>query len=64
MKEIFLNEYTSVQELATLLEVSQARLIERAFKTLGLLTTINELLKFEQASRLAAEFGYKARRAS
>lgn len=62
MKEVVLKEYTAVAELAALLELSPARIIRAAFEELGLLTTINEVLRFDQAKLLAAQFGYRARR--
>ena len=62
MKEVVLKEYTSVAELAVLLEVPTVRIIKAAFEELGLLTTINEVLAFNQAKLLAAQFGYRARR--
>jgi len=62
MKEITLGESTTVSELSGLLAESVTAIVKTAFAELGLLATMNERLSFEQASAIASEFGFTARR--
>ena len=62
MKEIPLGDSTTVRELSDLLGVSVTGIVKIAFTELGLMATIDEPLSFEQASAIASEFGFTARR--
>jgi hypothetical protein len=62
VKEIVLGELTPLGDLADLLDVPAARLVEAGFHDLGLLLTIRDVFTFEQASLVAATFGWRARR--
>jgi hypothetical protein len=62
MREIFLDESVSVPELASATDATVTRVIGVAFKNVGLMTTIHERLTFDEASAIAAELGFVARR--
>lgn len=62
MKEVNLDEFTQVSQLAELLAIPAGRVIEVGFRQLGLLLTIHEAVAFETASDIAAEFGFHATR--
>ena len=64
MKEIVLGDSTMVSELAGALHESATAIVKVAFTELGLLATIHEPLSFEQASAIAARFGFSCRRRS
>ena len=61
-KEVLLGEFTAVIDLAEVLDVPAARVIEAGFQRAGLLLTIHEDVAFEAAVLIAAEFGFHARR--
>jgi len=62
MKEVTLGEATTVAELANLLQASATSIVKAALHELGLLATIDQPLTFDEASVIAVEFGYVARR--
>jgi len=62
MKEVTLGDSTTVSELSGLLAVSATAIVKTAFTELGLMTTLHEPLSYGQASAIAAEFGFTARR--
>ena len=61
-REVVLDDSMSVSELAAALNASAATVVGVAFRNVGLMTTIHEMLTFQQASAIAAELGFKARR--
>jgi len=54
------NEFLTVAELAELVDVTSTDIIGSAFKSLGLLVTINQRLDFDQIEMLLEEFNYTA----
>jgi hypothetical protein len=62
MREVLLDESMTVSELADALEASAATVVGVAFRNVGLMTTIHERLTFAQASTIAAELGFVARK--
>ncbi|MFO0397020.1 MAG: translation initiation factor IF-2 [Gemmatimonadota bacterium] len=54
------NEFITVSELAQILKVTPTQIIGFAFKTLGLMVTINQRLDFDQIELIASEFGFEA----
>jgi hypothetical protein len=54
--------FTLVSRLAELLDVPAGRVLVVGFWQLGLLLTLHESVPLKSASRIAAEFGYRARR--
>ncbi|HKP75243.1 MAG TPA: translation initiation factor IF-2, partial [Longimicrobiaceae bacterium] len=59
-REVRVNEFLTVAELAELIDVPPTQLIGSAFKNLGLMVTINQRLDFDQIELLLDEFGFKA----
>ena len=62
MKTITLGERTVVQDLAQSLGVRPGAVVSSALHDLGRMVTIEEFLTFDEASAIAARFGYTARR--
>lgn len=62
MREVLLDESMTVSELADALETSATTVVGIAFRNVGLMVTIHEELTFQQASTIAAELGFKARK--
>ena len=54
------NEFLTVAELGELIDVSSTELISSAFKSLGLMVTINQRLDFDQIEMLLEEFNFTA----
>ena len=54
------NEFLTVAELGELIDVSSTELIGSAFKSLGLMVTINQRLDFDQIEMLLEEFNFTA----
>ena len=54
------NEFLTVAELGDLIDVSSTELIGSAFKSLGLMVTINQRLDFDQIEMLLDEFNFAA----
>ena len=54
------NEFLTVAELGELINVSSTELIGSAFKSLGLMVTINQRLDFDQIEMLLEEFNFTA----
>lgn len=61
-RDIQLGEYTSIAELANLMNASVASVTRVALERVGVLAAIARPLPFAQARAVAAEFGYRARR--
>lgn len=59
-KTVRVNEFITVSELAQILGVSATQIVGFAFKTLGLMVTINQRLDFDQIELIASEFGFEA----
>ena len=59
-KTVRVNEFITVSELAQILAVSATQIVGFAFKTLGLMVTINQRLDFDQIELIAGEFGFQA----
>ncbi|QJR35142.1 translation initiation factor IF-2 [Gemmatimonas groenlandica] len=59
-KTVRVNEFITVSELAKILGVSATQIVGFAFKTLGLMVTINQRLDFDQIELIAGEFGFQA----
>ena len=54
------NEFLTVAELGELIDISSTELISSAFKSLGLMVTINQRLDFDQIEMLLEEFNFTA----
>ncbi len=54
------NEFLTVAELGELIDISSTELIGSAFKSLGLMVTINQRLDFDQIEMLLDEFNFTA----
>ena len=54
------NEFLTVAELGELIDISSTELIGSAFKSLGLMVTINQRLDFDQIEMLLEEFNFTA----
>jgi translation initiation factor IF-2 len=54
------NEFITVSELAQIIKVPPTQIVAFAFKTLGLMVTINQRLDFDQIELIAGEFGFQA----
>ena len=54
------NEFLTVAELGELIDISSTDLIGSAFKSLGLMVTINQRLDFDQIEMLLDEFNFTA----
>ncbi|MCY4648167.1 MAG: translation initiation factor IF-2 [Gammaproteobacteria bacterium] len=54
------NEFLTVAELGELINISSTELIGSAFKSLGLMVTINQRLDFDQIEMLLEEFNFTA----
>ncbi len=59
-KTVRVNEFITVSELAQILAVPATQIVGFAFKTLGLMVTINQRLDFDQIELIAGEFGFQA----
>ena len=59
-KTVRVNEFITVSELAATLGVPATTIVSFAFKTLGLMVTINQRLDFDQIELIALEFGFQA----
>ena len=59
-KLVRVNEFITVSELAQILGVPATQIVGFAFKTLGLMVTINQRLDFDQIELIAGEFGFQA----
>ena len=59
-KTVKVNEFLTVAELAELIDVPATQIIGSAFKSLGLMVTINQRLDFDQIEMLLDEFGFAA----
>ncbi len=59
---IRVNEFITVSELAENMKVPATQIVAFAFKTLGLMVTINQRLDFDQIDLIANEFGFEAMR--
>lgn len=59
-KTIRVNEFLTVAELAELIDVSATVIVGSAFKSLGLMVTINQRLDFDQIEMLLDGFGFRA----
>lgn len=59
-KTVRVNEFITVSELAQILSVPATQIVGFAFKTLGLMVTINQRLDFDQIELIAGEFGFQA----
>jgi translation initiation factor IF-2 len=59
-KTVRVNEFITVSELAQILSISATQIVGFAFKTLGLMVTINQRLDFDQIELIAGEFGFQA----
>ena len=59
-KTVRVNEFLTVAELAELIDVSATAIIGSAFKSLGLMVTINQRLDFDQIEMLLDGFGFRA----
>ncbi len=59
---IRVNEFITVTELASMLDVSPTEIVTFCFKELGLMVTVNQRLDFDQIDLIAGEFGYNAMR--
>jgi translation initiation factor IF-2 len=59
-KTVRVNEFITVSELATTLGVPATEIVSFAFKTLGMMVTINQRLDFDQIELIALEFGFQA----
>ncbi|MES2525105.1 MAG: translation initiation factor IF-2 [Gemmatimonadota bacterium] len=59
-KTVRVNEFITVSELAQTLSIPATQIVGFAFKTLGLMVTINQRLDFDQIELIAGEFGFQA----
>ena len=59
-KQITVNEFLTVSELADMLDESPQEIITAAFKNLGMMVTINQRLDFDEIDLICEEFGYEA----
>jgi translation initiation factor IF-2 len=59
-KLVRVNEFITVNELAQIIKVPATEIVAFAFKTLGLMVTINLRLDFDQIELIAGEFGFQA----
>jgi translation initiation factor IF-2 len=59
-KTVRVNEFITVAELAQILTVPATQIVAFAFKTLGLMVTINQRMDFDQIELIAGEFGFQA----
>jgi translation initiation factor IF-2 len=59
-KLVRVNEFITVSELAQIIKVPATEIVAFAFKTLGLMVTINQRLDFDQIELIAGEFGFQA----
>ncbi len=59
-KTVRVNEFITVSELAAILKIPATQIVGFAFKTLGLMVTINQRLDFDQIELIAGEFGFQA----
>ncbi|MEO7520966.1 MAG: translation initiation factor IF-2, partial [Gemmatimonas sp.] len=59
-KTVRVNEFITVSELAQTLGIPATQIVGFAFKTLGLMVTINQRLDFDQIELIAGEFGFQA----
>lgn len=59
-KTVRVNEFLTVAELGELIDISSTELIGSAFKSLGLMVTINQRLDFDQIEMLLEEFNFTA----
>jgi translation initiation factor IF-2 len=59
-KTVRVNEFITVSELAGILKIPATQIVGFAFKTLGLMVTINQRLDFDQIELIAGEFGFQA----
>ncbi len=59
-KTVRVNEFITVSELAQILSISATQIVGFAFKSLGLMVTINQRLDFDQIELIAGEFGFQA----
>ncbi|MFN9255725.1 MAG: translation initiation factor IF-2 [Gemmatimonas sp.] len=59
-KTVRVNEFITVSELAQILGLSATQIVGFAFKSLGLMVTINQRLDFDQIELIAGEFGFQA----
>ncbi len=59
-KTVRVNEFLTVAELAELIDVSATVIVGSAFKSLGLMVTINQRLDFDQIEMLLDGFGFRA----
>lgn len=57
---IRVNEFITVSELATMLEIGPTEIVTFCFKELGLMVTVNQRLDFDQIDLIAGEFGFNA----
>ena len=56
------NEFITVSELASALNVSPTDVVTFCFKELGMMVTVNQRLDFDQIDLIAGAFGFKAQR--
>ena len=59
-KTVRVNEFITVSELAQTLSIPATQIVGFAFKTLGLMVTINQRLDFDQIELISSEFGFQA----
>ncbi len=59
-KTVHVNEFITVSELAQILSITPTQIVGLAFKSLGLMVTINQRLDFDQIELIASEFGFRA----
>ncbi len=59
-RTVRVNEFITVSELADILKIPATQIVAFAFKTLGLMVTINQRLDFDQIELIASEFGFQA----
>ncbi len=59
-KTVRVNEFITVSELADILKIPATQIVAFAFKTLGMMVTINQRLDFDQIELIASEFGFQA----
>ncbi|MGV3710691.1 MAG: translation initiation factor IF-2 [Gemmatimonas sp.] len=59
-KTVRVNEFITVSELAQIIGIPATQIVGFAFKTLGLMVTINQRLDFDQIELIAGEFGFQA----
>jgi translation initiation factor IF-2 len=54
------NEFITVTELATILNVNRTDIVTFCFKELGMMVTVNQRLDFDQIELIAGAFGFQA----